>query len=104
MAAFLLALPAVLCQVWAFVAPGLYHEKRLVFQLVISSTILFLIGVPLCYFLVIPGMSKFIQAVAPTSIARHTSTSNSISDSSSRCSWSSGSRSKSRWPLSSWCE
>ncbi|MCK6420069.1 MAG: twin-arginine translocase subunit TatC [Aquabacterium sp.] len=69
MAAFLLALPAVLYQVWAFVAPGLYsHEKRLVLPLVISSTILFLIGVAFCYFLVIPGMSKFIQAVAPTSI------------------------------------
>ncbi|MEP7281164.1 MAG: twin-arginine translocase subunit TatC, partial [Rubrivivax sp.] len=56
-------------QVWAFVAPGLYsHEKKLVLPLVISSTILFLLGVAFCYFLVIPGMSKFIQAFAPTSI------------------------------------
>ncbi len=46
MAAFMLALPVVLYQVWAFVAPGLYsHEKRLVIPLVISSTILFFIGV-----------------------------------------------------------
>jgi sec-independent protein translocase protein TatC len=69
MAAFMLALPVVLYQVWAFVAPGLYsHEKKLVLPLVISSTILFVAGVAFCYFLVIPGMSKFIQAFAPASI------------------------------------
>jgi sec-independent protein translocase protein TatC len=69
MAAFMLALPVVLYQVWAFVAPGLYsHEKKLVLPLVISSTLLFVIGVAFCYFLVIPGMSKFIQAFAPASI------------------------------------
>ena len=69
MAAFLVALPVVLYQVWAFVAPGLYsHEKRLVLPLVISSTLLFIVGVAFCYFIVIPGMSKFIQAFAPTSI------------------------------------
>lgn len=69
MAAFMLALPVVLYQVWAFVAPGLYsHEKRMVLPLVISSTILFLLGVAFCYFLVIPGMSKFIQAFAPSAI------------------------------------
>ncbi|GMV46596.1 MAG: Sec-independent protein translocase protein TatC [Pseudomonadota bacterium] len=69
MAALLLALPYVLYQVWAFVAPGLYsHEKRMVLPLVISSTLLFLVGVAFCYFLVIPGMSRFIQAFAPASI------------------------------------
>ena len=69
MAAFMVALPIVLYQVWAFVAPGLYsHEKKMVLPLVISSTILFLIGVAFCYFLVIPGMSKFIQAFAPSAI------------------------------------
>jgi sec-independent protein translocase protein TatC len=69
MAALLVALPYVLYQVWAFVAPGLYsHEKRMVLPLVVSSTILFLLGVAFCYFLVIPGMSKFIQAFAPASI------------------------------------
>ena len=69
MAAFLVALPVVLYQVWAFVAPGLYsHEKKLVLPLVISSTVLFIVGVAFCYFIVIPGMSKFIQAFAPTSI------------------------------------
>ena len=69
MAAFLVALPVVLYQVWAFVAPGLYsHEKKLVLPLVISSTLLFLLGVGFCYFIVIPGMSKFIQAFAPSAI------------------------------------
>jgi sec-independent protein translocase protein TatC len=69
MGALLLALPYVLYQVWAFVAPGLYsHEKRLVLPLVVSSTILFFIGVAFCYFIVIPGLSKFIQAFAPTAI------------------------------------
>lgn len=68
-AAFMLALPFVLYQVWAFVAPGLYsHEKRMVLPLVISSTILFVAGVAFCYFAVIPGMAKFIQAFAPGSI------------------------------------
>ena len=69
MAAFLIALPVVLYQVWGFVAPGLYsHEKKMVLPLVVSSTLLFLLGVAFCYFLVIPGMSKFIQAFAPTAI------------------------------------
>jgi sec-independent protein translocase protein TatC len=69
MAAFLVALPVVLYQLWAFVAPGLYsHEKRLVLPLVITSTLLFIVGVAFCYFLVIPGMSRFIQAFAPSSI------------------------------------
>ena len=69
MGAFLLALPVVLYQVWAFVAPGLYsHEKKLVLPLVVSSTLLFLIGVGFCYYIVIPAMSHFIQMFAPKSI------------------------------------
>ncbi len=69
MAAFLVALPVVLYQVWAFVAPGLYsHEKRLVLPLVVSSTLLFFAGVAFCYFVVIPAMSQFIQAFAPSAI------------------------------------
>jgi sec-independent protein translocase protein TatC len=66
MAAFLLALPFVLYQVWAFVAPGLYsHEKRLVLPLVVSSTILFLAGIAFCYFLVFGRVFTFIQSFAP---------------------------------------
>jgi sec-independent protein translocase protein TatC len=69
MAAFMWALPVVLYQVWAFVAPGLYrHEKRLVLPLVISSTLLFLLGVAFCYFFVFGQVFQFIQSFAPKSI------------------------------------
>ena len=69
MAAFMLALPVVLYQVWAFVAPGLYtHEKKLVLPLVVSSTLLFFTGVAFCYFLVFGRVFKFIQQFAPKSI------------------------------------
>ncbi len=69
MAAFLIALPVVLYQVWAFVAPGLYsHEKKLVFPLVISSTLLFFIGIAFCYFFVFGQVFSFIQSFAPKSI------------------------------------
>lgn len=69
MAAFLIALPVVLYQVWAFVAPGLYsHEKKLVLPLVVSSTVLFLIGVAFCYYFVFGKVFAFIQQFAPKSI------------------------------------
>jgi sec-independent protein translocase protein TatC len=70
MAGFLIALPYVLYQLWAFVAPGLYsHEKKLVLPLVVSSTVLFFAGVAFCYFIVIPGLTKFIVSVTPTSVS-----------------------------------
>jgi sec-independent protein translocase protein TatC len=66
---FLVALPVVLYQLWAFIAPGLYnHEKRLVLPLVISSTLLFLAGVAFCYFFVFGRVFHFIQAFAPKSV------------------------------------
>jgi len=69
MAAFMIALPVVLWQVWAFIAPGLYsHEKRLVLPLVVSSTVLFFIGVAFCYFFVFGQVFSFIQGFAPKSI------------------------------------
>jgi sec-independent protein translocase protein TatC len=69
MASFLVALPVVLYQVWAFVAPGLYsHEKKLVLPLVISSTLLFFVGVAFCYFFVFGKVFSFIQSFAPKSI------------------------------------
>ena len=69
MTAFLIALPVVLYQVWAFVAPGLYsHEKKLVMPLVVSSTILFFMGVAFCYFFVFGQVFAFIQSFAPKSI------------------------------------
>ena len=67
--AFVIALPYVLYQVWAFVAPGLYqHEKRLVFPLVIGSTALFLIGMSFCYFVVFGAVFNFVYSWAPKSI------------------------------------
>jgi sec-independent protein translocase protein TatC len=69
MAAFLIALPVVLYQLWAFIAPGLYsHERKLVLPLVISSTVLFYIGVAFCYFFVFGRVFAFIQSFAPASI------------------------------------
>jgi sec-independent protein translocase protein TatC len=69
MAAFLIALPVVLYQAWAFIAPGLYsHEKKLVLPLVFSSTVLFFIGVGFCYFFVFGQVFSFIQGFAPKSI------------------------------------
>lgn len=70
MAALLVALPYVLYQAWAFVAPGLYaHEKRLALPLVVSSTILFLVGMAFCYFIVFKRVFAFIAHFAPKSIS-----------------------------------
>jgi sec-independent protein translocase protein TatC len=69
MASFMAALPVVLYQVWAFVAPGLYsHEKKLVMPLVISSTLLFFAGVAFSYYFVFGQVFSFIQSFAPKSI------------------------------------
>lgn len=70
MAAFLIALPWVFYQAWAFVAPGLYqHEKRLAVPLVIASVVLFLTGMAFAYFLVFPLVFHFIVSVTPTGVA-----------------------------------
>ncbi|MDP2028689.1 MAG: twin-arginine translocase subunit TatC [Thiobacillus sp.] len=70
MAAFLLALPWVFYQIWAFVAPGLYqHEKRLGAPLVVASVILFLLGMAFAYFLVFPVVFGFVVGVAPVGVA-----------------------------------
>jgi sec-independent protein translocase protein TatC len=67
--AFMIALPYVLYQAWAFVAPGLYeHEKRLVLPVVIASTVLFLLGVAFCYYFVFGKVFAFINDFAPKSI------------------------------------
>ena len=66
---FVLALPYVLYQAWAFIAPGLYqHEKRLAVPLVISSTLLFIVGMAFCYFIVFHTVFHFISMVSPQSI------------------------------------
>ena len=70
MTAFLVALPYVLYEVWAFVAPGLYaHEKRLVLPLVVSSTLLFFAGMAFCYFIVFRRVFDFISSFAPKSVS-----------------------------------
>ncbi|MDE2255305.1 MAG: twin-arginine translocase subunit TatC [Betaproteobacteria bacterium] len=64
--ALMVALPVVLYQLWAFVAPGLYtHEKRLVVPLIFISTVLFYLGVAFAYFIVLGRLFTFIQDVAP---------------------------------------
>ena len=69
MAAFMVALPYVLYQAWAFVAPGLYeHEKRLALPIVVASTVLFYLGVAFCYFFVFGKVFAFINEFAPKSI------------------------------------
>jgi sec-independent protein translocase protein TatC len=69
LAAFMLALPAILYQAWAFVAPGLYeHEKKFALPLIVASTSLFLLGVAFCYFFVFNTVFKFIAQFAPQSI------------------------------------
>ena len=67
--ALIVALPYVLYQAWAFVAPGLYaHEKRLVLPLVVASTVLFVAGIAFCYYLVFGKVFAFINSFAPQSI------------------------------------
>ncbi|MCW5622044.1 MAG: twin-arginine translocase subunit TatC [Burkholderiales bacterium] len=68
--AVVLALPVILYQVWAFVAPGLYaHEKRLVAPLVVSSSILFMLGMAFAYFIVFPVVFGVMKAFTPEGVA-----------------------------------
>lgn len=69
-AALVLAMPYVLYQAWSFVAPGLYrHEKRLAVPLLVSAVALFYAGCAFAYFLVLPAVFGFLQAVAPVGVA-----------------------------------
>jgi sec-independent protein translocase protein TatC len=68
-AAFLIALPYVLWQAWAFVAPGLYkHEKSLAAPLIFSSVLMFFAGMAYCYFVVFGFVFRFISGFAPMSV------------------------------------
>ncbi|WP_303784702.1 twin-arginine translocase subunit TatC [Azovibrio restrictus] len=70
MVAFLITLPYVLYQAWAFVAPGLYqHEKQLVLPLVVASVLLFFAGMAFAYYLVFPTVFRFMSSVAPEGVA-----------------------------------
>ncbi len=69
LAAFLIALPYVFYQLWAFVAPGLYkHEKRLVIPLLTSSIALFYLGIAFAYYLLLPMVFKVVQAMTPAGV------------------------------------
>src|SRR5882757_2729494 len=71
--ALFLAMPFVIYQLWAFVAPGLYrHEKRFAVPLLISSILLFYIGVVFAYFFVFPVMFQFFAATTPHGVAMMT--------------------------------
>jgi sec-independent protein translocase protein TatC len=66
----LVALPYVLYQVWAFVAPGLYqHEKRLAVPVIVSSVLMFFAGIAYCYFVVFRVVFRFITRFAPESVS-----------------------------------
>ena len=68
--AVFIAIPFLLYQLWAFVAPGLYaHEKRMVMPLLVSSTLLFYAGMAFAYFLVFPLVFGFFTSVAPEGVA-----------------------------------
>lgn len=67
--AVVLAIPYILYQVWAFVAPGLYkHEKRLIFPLMTSSVLLFYAGMAFAYFVVFPLLFSFITGIGLTGV------------------------------------
>jgi sec-independent protein translocase protein TatC len=69
MTAFLIALPYVLYQAWAFVAPGLYqHEKRLALPVIMSSVIFFGLGMAFAYFVVFPVAFGFFAGYAPAGV------------------------------------
>lgn len=69
-AAIFISIPVILYQFWAFVAPGLYkHERRLIFPLLIASTLLFYLGVAFAYYVVFPLVFGFLTAAAPAGVA-----------------------------------
>jgi sec-independent protein translocase protein TatC len=68
-----IALPFVLYQVWAFIAPGLYsHEKKFAIPLVATSTVLFLIGMAFAYFIVFPVVFHFVATFTPEGVEMNT--------------------------------
>jgi len=67
--AIYLAMPYLLYQLWSFTAPALYrHEKKLIMPLVISSTILFYIGLLFSFYIVFPVIFTFLSTVGPESV------------------------------------
>ncbi|VWX32874.1 TatABCE protein translocation system subunit [Limnobacter sp. 130] len=69
MVAFVISLPILLYQAWSFIAPGLYlHEKKMALPIIFSSTVLFLLGIAFCHFIVFGKVFAFINDFAPQSI------------------------------------
>lgn len=69
MVAFVLALPYILHQAWSFIAPGLYqHEKKIVTPLLLSSVILFYLGMAFAYFFVLPMIFSILPSFAPENV------------------------------------
>ncbi len=69
MVSVILSAPVILYQVWAFVAPALYkHERRLIVPLLVSSTLLFYIGMAFAYFVVFPLAFGFLTKTAPVGV------------------------------------
>lgn len=68
--AIFLSVPYILYQAWAFIAPALYkHEERLIYPLLVSSTLLFYVGVAFAYYVVFPLVFAFLTKTAPESVA-----------------------------------
>lgn len=68
--AIMLAVPFLLYQLWAFIAPGLYdHERKLVFPLLFASTMLFFLGVVFAFYVVFPLVFGFLTQAAPEGVA-----------------------------------
>lgn len=62
--AVLVTIPWILYQIWAFVAPGMYrNEKRLMLPILVSSTVLFYVGVLFAYFVILPIMFNFLIGI-----------------------------------------
>ncbi len=67
--AFVIALPYVLYQLWAFIAPGLYRkEKKLAMPIIVSSLVMFFLGMLYCYFVVFRMVFQFISGFSPDSV------------------------------------
>lgn len=68
--AIFISMPLVLYQLWAFVAPGLYrHERKLIFPLMVTSSLLFYLGMAFAYYVVFPLMFAFFNATVPEGVA-----------------------------------
>jgi sec-independent protein translocase protein TatC len=69
-ASIFIAIPVILYQFWAFVAPGLYaHERRMIAPLLIASTLLFALGMVFAYFVVFPLVFGFLTSAAPEGVS-----------------------------------